>query len=94
MGFPRIGGSTLEKSNTCIREKMTWEFGLLGFCSTASIYELLQSENRDLVPLGSLETIETGDKICVAGSVVRKCTTQNRNGHPLRLLTIDDGSAP
>ena len=90
--FPRIGDSMLEKSNTCSREKMIWEYGLLGFCSTASIYELLQSENRDLVPLGSLETIEPGDKICVAGSVVRRRTTQTRNGHPMRFFTIEDGT--
>jgi len=71
---------------------MIWEFGLLGFCSTATPYDLLRDEISELVPLELLGKTEPGDRVCVAGSVVRRHISQTRTGQPMRFFTIEDGT--
>jgi DNA polymerase III alpha subunit len=50
LGFPGARSSVSIQTTSCRRDKMIWEFGLLGFCSTATPYDLLRDEISELVP--------------------------------------------
>ena len=92
LGFPGARSSVAIQTTYCRRDKMIWEFGLLGFCSTATLYDLLRDEITELVPLELLGTNEPGERVCVAGSVVRRHISQTRTGQPMRFFTIEDGT--
>jgi error-prone DNA polymerase len=92
LGFPGRKSSAAVQPASSRRDTMIWEFGLLGFCSTATPFEFLQDEIGELTPLELLGTTEPGEMVRVAGSVVRRHTSTSRNGQPTRFFTIEDGT--
>ena len=92
-GFPGQGeppGTLQSGSNR--RDWMLWEFGLLGFCATGTPFELLNEDFPELIPLELLASTEPGAHVCVAGSVLRRHASVNRNGQRTVFLTLEDGT--
>ncbi len=92
-GFPgQSGPHRVAPSGSHRRDWMMWEFGLLGFCATGTVFELLYEDYPDLMPLQILASTEPGQHVFVAGSVLRRHTSVNRNGQRTMFLTLEDGT--
>ena len=74
------------------RDRMLWEFGLLGFCTSDTPFNLMSEDFKELTSRQSLTSIEPGQQVSVAGSVIRRHASINRSGQRTVFLTLEDGT--
>ena len=93
LGFPgRSGSPGAPRLDSSRRDRMLWEFGLLGFCTTGTPFELMREDIKELTSLQLLASTEPGQLVSVAGSVIRRHASVNRNGQRTVFLTLEDGT--
>jgi DNA polymerase III alpha subunit len=93
LGFPgRSGSQSALRLDSSPRDRMLWEFGLLGFCTTGTPFDLMREDVGELTSLQLLASTEPGQQVSVAGSVIRRHSSVNRSGQRTVFLTLEDGT--